>query len=102
MSHYTLRDAGEAMMMPTVSGGGEKDKWYQTIRFDITQLPEIGTWAVGNKYYLVVEVKQVEHSIREDSKNEKEQGVFEVRKVAAFSPEVDKYGSEVIKKLKLG
>lgn len=101
MKDFTLRDAGQTMMGLTHSGPGKQEKYYQTVSFDIEQLPEIGVWEVGKEYTLIVKVKQVVHSMREEKDNTRERGDFEILKVANYVPEVDEYGPEVKRKLKL-
>ena len=102
MKEYTLRDAGSEMMGPVCADGKmEKEKWYQGMGFDIKALPEIGMWQVGEEYFLIVKVKEVNHSLREDKEGAQESADFEVLSVGAYNPEVDKYGEEVSKRLKL-
>lgn len=101
MKDFTLRDAGQTMMGLTHSGPGKQEKYYQTVGFNIEQLPELGTWEVGKEYMLLIKVREVNHSIRENKDDTKETADFEIVKVANYVPEVDEYGPEVKKKLKL-
>lgn len=97
MKNVTLRDASEEVSFPTVSGGIETETIHQTLKFDKQDLPEIEEWEVGEKYIIVLEVK--EESRHKDS--DSDFAVFKVLRVGAHREELDILEAEVKEQLKI-
>lgn len=99
---YTLRDVGKPMMNMMVDGPSKSEKYYPRVGFDINQVPEISSWEVGGEYLLILKVKEVGHTIEEhNGDGARECADFEILKVGVYKPEVDLYGDDVKKKLKI-
>ena len=98
---YILRDAGKEYPTPSDEMGREKEKFYPSVEFDIKQLPQIGTWGIGNDYFLIVKVTEVSHSIHQDDNHSEETARFEIKQVGAFDPADEKFGAIVKEKLRI-
>ena len=85
-----MRDAKMPMDMP--------DTYYQTLEFEIEQLPEIAAWTPGEEYTLIIKVREKEHEVSKENGKVKECARFDVLKVEAAPSQPAGY-SELTKKL---
>lgn len=79
MSDFILRDAVEKI--------GDT-KFFQSIRFELEQLPQIADWEVGREYTLILKVKETSHNFRDvEGEGQTESATFDILKVGVFQPE---------------
>lgn len=101
MNRYTLRDAEMKYSYDLpVSSSKSENGYYQTIEFDISALPEIASWQVGEEYTLVIKVKETKHEIIKTGKSAKEKACFEILEVGNLSDGNEEYREKVKEKLK--
>ncbi len=99
---YTLRDATQEYDMPMSPNGSMDNQTYlQCLKFDSTQLPELMLWRPGEKYLLVVEVRQKEYSLETDASGTEEEGEFEVLRVGALDSKLADLTKQVNSKLNI-
>ncbi len=92
MADFILRDAKEKF--------GDEE-FFQGVRFELAQLPQIADWEVGREYTLILKVKQTSHNFRDvEGEGQTESATFDILKVGAFQPE-EVERMEIVKK-KLG
>ena len=95
---YNLRDAKQKYGCdgPMVDS---EDGYFNHLDFDVTSLPEIGIWKVGEEYLLIVKVKEKKHELLKVEGSVKEKAEFEVLEVAAYRDEVEMIRDKVKEKL---
>jgi len=99
---YTLRNAKVKYMDDVSPSTMDDGEYAQTLRFTTDQLPEIAYWQPGEEYYLVIKVKETEHSIEKKGKEVSEEANFEVVEVGAISDDSgENYEGKVKSKLNL-
>ena len=101
MIQYTLRDASQEETYPDHDGSLKHEKYFQNIRFEISQLPEIGFWMPGETYTLVIRVRQKEHTVEKRAGVVEETATFEIKEVGAINSEHEEISEAVKKKLSL-
>lgn len=76
---------------------GKEDGYYQTIDFDVSSLPEIASWQVGEEYTIILKVKETRHElVKSEDNGVKEKASFEVLESGAYTD----YNTENIQKVK--
>lgn len=98
---HTLRDAKMKYDYPMMGPEGKDDGYYQSLDFDISALPEIGSWQVGQEYTLVIKVREKRHELmKSEDKGVKEKACFEVLEVGSYQDGMDEARDKVKNKLK--
>ena len=102
MSKFTLRDAEVKYNydMPMVASG-KNDGYYQTLEFDVSSLPEIAMWKVGDEYTIILKVREKRHElIKSEGNGVKEKACFEVLEVGSYIDGMEEYRKTIKEKLK--
>lgn len=80
---------------------GKDNSYYQQIEFDISSLPEIGSWQVGEEYTIILKVREKRHElVKSENNGVKEKACFEILEVGSYTDGIEEQRKVVKDKLK--